>query len=215
MPAPAKPKIYHIVHVDRLPLIVSDGFIWSDAEVMKRGCAGTTIGMSRIKAHRLKELTLDCHPGLYVGSCAPFYFCPRSVMLYLIHKRNEELAYKGGQEPIVHLEADLYDVTDVGAKEQPPMGLYSLQRRSILFRISLRCSPSLAGDQLGCDHGEPGERSLEGRQASRVLGRAVLLLGALSSASASIRKASSGEHRTQCLAHRIVRGSKSERNWYY
>ena len=39
----------------------------------------------------------------------PFYFCPRSVMLYLIHKKPEDLAYKGGQEPIVHLEADLYD----------------------------------------------------------------------------------------------------------
>lgn len=30
-------------------------------------------------------------------------------MLYLIHKKHEDLAYKGGQEPIVHLEADLYD----------------------------------------------------------------------------------------------------------
>ena len=28
-------------------------------------------------------------------------------MLFLIHRRNEELSYKGGQEPIVHLEADL------------------------------------------------------------------------------------------------------------
>jgi hypothetical protein len=67
------------------------------------------IGMNNIKQRRLTELTLDSHPGLYVGQCAPFYFCPRSVMLYLIHKRNPELAYKGGQEPIVHLEADLRD----------------------------------------------------------------------------------------------------------
>ena len=28
-------------------------------------------------------------------------------MLFMIHKRNEELAYKGGQEPIVHLEVDM------------------------------------------------------------------------------------------------------------
>ena len=28
-------------------------------------------------------------------------------MLYLIYRRNEDLTYKGGQEPIVHLEADL------------------------------------------------------------------------------------------------------------
>ena len=38
-------------------------------------------------------------------------FCPRSVMLYVISMRNHaELAYRGGQEPIVHLEADLRDV---------------------------------------------------------------------------------------------------------
>ena len=38
----------------------------------------------------------------------PFYFCPRSVMLYIIRMANHpELAYRGGQGPIVHLEADL------------------------------------------------------------------------------------------------------------
>ena len=36
------------------------------------------------------------------------YFCPRSVMLYVLHKANSpELTYRGGQGPIVHLEADL------------------------------------------------------------------------------------------------------------
>jgi hypothetical protein len=108
MPMPRRPKIYHICHVDRLASIVTDGLM-SDAEVQRRAPPGTTIGMNSIKQRRLKELTLDSHPGLFVGQCAPFYFCPRSVMLFLIHKRNPELAYKGGQGPIVHLEADLYD----------------------------------------------------------------------------------------------------------
>jgi hypothetical protein len=108
MPVPAQPKIYHIVHVDRLASIVGDGFIWSDEIMGQRKGTGTTIGMSNIKARRLNELSLGCHPDLRVGQCAPFYFCPRSVMLYLIYRRNEELAYKGGQEPIVHLEADLH-----------------------------------------------------------------------------------------------------------
>jgi hypothetical protein len=65
------------------------------------------IGMNNIKARRMHELTLSSHPGLYVGQCVPFYFCPRSVMLYLIHRRNAELAYQGGQGPIVHLVADV------------------------------------------------------------------------------------------------------------
>ena len=64
--------------------------------------------MKNIKQRRLAELRLISHPGLYVGQCVPFYFCPRSVMLYILHMDNlPELSYHGGQEPIVHLEADL------------------------------------------------------------------------------------------------------------
>jgi hypothetical protein len=109
-PPPAQPKIYHIVHVDRLASIVADGCLWSDAEVVRRGQPGTTIGMGGIKARRL-GLPVECHPGGYVGEFVPFYFCPRSIMLYVIYRANHpELAYRGGQEPIVHLEADLHEV---------------------------------------------------------------------------------------------------------
>ncbi len=107
MLAPPEPKIYHIVHADRLPSIIADGYLWCDAEVARRGSPGSTIGMGEIKRRRLEELRLDSHPDLRVGDCAPFYFCPRSIMLYLIHMRNPKLAHRGGQEPIVHLEADL------------------------------------------------------------------------------------------------------------
>ena len=110
---PARPKVYHIVHLDRLPSIVADDCLWCDAEVALRAPSGTTIGMSGIKQRRLTELTLTSHPDLYVGACVPFYFCPRSVMLYLIHCANHsELTYRGGQAPIIHLEADLH--TSVG-----------------------------------------------------------------------------------------------------
>lgn len=109
MPMPTAPKIYHIVHGDRLPSIVADGFLWSDAEIVRRARPGTTIGMNGIKQRRLNNLTLTSHPGLYVGACVPFYFCPRSIMLYLIHQANHpELTYRGGQDPIVHLESDLH-----------------------------------------------------------------------------------------------------------
>lgn len=114
MTVPAAPKIYHIVHVDRLPLIIAEGGLLCDAEIVRRQVAGqamgTTIGMSDIKQRRLTCLTFDSHPGLFVGQCVPFYFCPRSIMLYLIYRANhEELTYCGGQGPIVHLEADLAD----------------------------------------------------------------------------------------------------------
>lgn len=107
-PVPTHPKIYHIVHVDRLPSIIANGCLWCDAEIVRRDPPGTTIGMNGIKQRRLNELTLSSHFGLYVGDCVPFYFCPRSVMLFLISRANhQELQYRGGQGPIVHLEADI------------------------------------------------------------------------------------------------------------
>ena len=108
MLVPTEPKIYHIVHVDRLASIVADGYLWSDAEVQERKVEGTTIGMNSIKQRRLTN-QLSSQKGLRVGDCVPFYFCPRSVMLYVISKGNHtELEYKGGQSPIVHLEADMF-----------------------------------------------------------------------------------------------------------
>jgi len=107
MPPPAEPKVYHIVHVDRLLSIIADGNLWSDAEAQRRTSPGTTIGISEIKQRRLTK-SLKSRPGLHVGDCVPFYFCPRSVMLYVIFMRNHpSLSYRGGQNPIVHLEADL------------------------------------------------------------------------------------------------------------
>jgi hypothetical protein len=108
MPAPEHPKVYHIIHVDRLPSVLVDGCLWSDAAMVGRAGTGTVIGMNDIKRRRLEELRLASHQDLYVGQCVPFYFCPRSVMLYLIRQANHaNLTYRGGEGPIVHLEADL------------------------------------------------------------------------------------------------------------
>ena len=117
MPPPANPKIYHIVHVDRLPSIIADGHIWCDRAMVQIRKPGTVIGMDDIKRRRLESL-LTSHPGLHVGDCAPFYFCPRSVMLYLIHMANHpNLAYRDGQKPILHLEADLHEVVAWAVRE--------------------------------------------------------------------------------------------------
>lgn len=109
MQPPAKLRIYHIVHVDRLASIIADGALFSDADVQSRPRPGTTIGMSEIKQRRLTN-RVKCRPGLRVGECVPFYFCPRSVMLFVIHRRNHpELEYRDGQDSIVHLEAGLHE----------------------------------------------------------------------------------------------------------
>jgi hypothetical protein len=122
---PVQPKIFHICHVDRLAPIVAAGGLLSDAAVVQAAAPGTVIGMNHIKQRRLQELRLNSHPGLYVGQCVPFYFCPRSVMLFLIHRQNADLAYKGGQGPIIHLEADLH-ATVAWANAQPRRWAFTL-----------------------------------------------------------------------------------------
>ena len=147
MPVPAQPKIYHIVHVDRLASIVADKRIWCDAKVIERAASGTTIGMGDIKRRRLTELRLDSHPELFVGQFTPFYFCPRSVMLYLIFRANHpNLTYKGGQGPIVHLEADLRAAVD-WAEEKGRKWAFTLSNAGLRY-FEDRCDLGL-GEELG------------------------------------------------------------------
>jgi len=113
---PAAPKIYHITHHLNLSAILSSGTLCSDFERINQNLTNTNIGMSTIKQRRL-SLPVQCRPNTTVGQYVPFYFCPRSVMLYLLHRGNHsELNYAGGQAPIVHLQADLRRV--VGWAEQ-------------------------------------------------------------------------------------------------
>lgn len=113
-------KIYHIVHVDRLSSILTDECLWSDAVISQRTNNGSMIGLSNIKQRRLHK-ALNNYPDLHVGDCVPFYFCPRSVMLYLIHRGNTELEYQGGQEPIIHLQADFNQVITWANSQNPPI----------------------------------------------------------------------------------------------
>jgi hypothetical protein len=102
-------NIYHIVHISKLKSIIRDQNLWSDAEMMHRSPDGEIIGMDKIKKRRLTS-KLSTHNDLCVGECVPFYFCPRSPMLYIFSRSNHpEVAYKGGQEPIAHLVSNLSD----------------------------------------------------------------------------------------------------------
>ena len=65
MLVPTEPKIYHIVHVDRLASIIANGGLWCDAKMAQRKETGTTIGMSSIKQRRLTN-ELNSHRGLRV-----------------------------------------------------------------------------------------------------------------------------------------------------
>jgi hypothetical protein len=105
-------KIYHILHLSKLASVTEQGGLFSDAEMRHRPPIGVTIGMNKIKDRRL-QIALSSHKNLKVGDCVPFYFCPRSIMLYMFYKDNHpDITYHGGQEPIIHLVADLYKTVE-------------------------------------------------------------------------------------------------------
>lgn len=105
---PKHPKIYHITHIDNLSKIVQDKHFWPDARCLAKETDRTIVGMSSIKQRRIENLEVKCHPGTNVGYYVPFYFCPRSIMLYILYKGNHpDLKYRGGQHLMVHLQADM------------------------------------------------------------------------------------------------------------
>lgn len=107
-PVPSTPRIYHITHVDNLAGITAAGCLWSDRARIDQELECSLVGMSRIKQRRLDEIEVDCYAGTKVGEYVPFYFCPRSIMLFILHKGDHpDITYRGGQSSIVHLRADL------------------------------------------------------------------------------------------------------------
>lgn len=97
-------KVSHITHVDNLFGIISEGCLWSDANRIQRQFNSENIGYSHIKQRRLQH-PVTVSAGGTIGEYVPFNFCPRSVMLYVIHQGHDD--YHGGQEQIVHLISDI------------------------------------------------------------------------------------------------------------
>jgi hypothetical protein len=105
MAAPAvQVLIYHITDVENLPSILTDDGLYSDAVMAQRN--STVIGYSHIKQRRLTQITVPCCNNRFVGEFVPFYFCPRSPMLYTINQGATGRP-PGCQETIVHLVSNV------------------------------------------------------------------------------------------------------------
>jgi hypothetical protein len=110
--------LYHITHVNNLPGILADGGLWCDRERSARGTSVVGIAHQHIKDRRAKRevKTLEGRHVAAGGTLAdyvPFYFAPRSPMLYTIHRGNVE-GYQGGQKDIVYLVTSVEAVVAQG-----------------------------------------------------------------------------------------------------
>ena len=101
-------QIFHITHIDNLEGIIQAGGLWSDAERISQKLETKLIGYSVIKERRLYREVPVAAKGV-LGEYVPFYFCPRSPMLYTIYKGNVE-TYQQGQQNILHLVSSVEKV---------------------------------------------------------------------------------------------------------
>ncbi len=107
---PAKTLVYHITHLDNLAGIMARGL---ESDALRQAQATKLIGYDHIKQRRLTQYTVPCSGNRFVGHFVPFYFCPRSPMLYTINQGNTGLPL-GCQKDIVHLVATVADLIKLG-----------------------------------------------------------------------------------------------------
>lgn len=113
MPEPPNPVLlYHITHLDNLPGILQAGCLQCQQQLSQAGLHPVNIAYPGIQDRRLIT-QVPCGPGGVLHDYVPFYFAPRSPMLFAIHKNRVE-AYSGGQTPIVHLVSSVAKMQETG-----------------------------------------------------------------------------------------------------
>jgi hypothetical protein len=150
-PNSADPELFHITHVDNLSSILADGGLHCDAFMAERSGV-TSIGDPAIKARRLHwALNLPSAPR--VGGFVPFYFCPRSVMLYRIFKGHN--GWNGGQHEVLHLVSRVSRVevpgcvfTDSNAASAYHIASQDLERMQSMIDWSVMALEQWSGDPM-------------------------------------------------------------------
>jgi len=102
--------IYHMTNIDNLPSIAQTGFLLSHNLLNANKLAHTNIAYEQAQNRRHRTL-VPCYPFGTLHDYIPFYFAPRSPMLYTINKGNVT-GYSGGQKDIVYLVSTLASICE-------------------------------------------------------------------------------------------------------
>lgn len=100
-PAVRTHRIMHFTHVRNLPGILAARCLQADSLVDRTSALQVEAGDLGVKANR-KQHPVTIAPFGCVADYVPFYFAPRSPMLYVI-ARGSVPTYTEGQEPLVYL----------------------------------------------------------------------------------------------------------------
>jgi hypothetical protein len=94
-------SIYHITHINNLALIINSGGLMACSNLRQQQAKYTDIAYEQIQDRRARK-QVPCGAGGVLHYYVPFYFAPRSPMLFTIHKGNVP-NYQDGQTSIIHL----------------------------------------------------------------------------------------------------------------
>jgi len=97
-----------MTHLRNLESILQSGGLYCENEKVRRQVGAVSIAHMHIKERRGRRAVPVAEGGT-LNDYVPFYFAPRSPMLYAIYKGNVE-GYMDGQEPILHLTSSVHAV---------------------------------------------------------------------------------------------------------
>jgi hypothetical protein len=106
--------IYHITHIRNLRSIIGSGGLHCDHAVAEQGFPCLGIAHTHLKQRRAVH-AVPAGPGGVLADYVPFYFAPRSPMLFAIRQGNVE-GYQAGQAPILHLVSRAETVASAGLR---------------------------------------------------------------------------------------------------
>lgn len=101
MPPPNPTPLYRILHINNLAGIIAQSGIWSDNQRALRNVAYQSIAHQNIQQRR-HSTQVTCGLGGTIHDYVPWYFAPRSPMLYANHKGSVP-SNPNGQSVIIYL----------------------------------------------------------------------------------------------------------------
>ena len=114
MSSPPDPvRVYHFTHLRNLAGIIEGG-LRSDAACRREGLTEVEIGSAGIRERRLELPVGDVGPGGSVGDYVPWYFGPRSPMMFTLSRNNYE--YQEGFDEVVYLVSSVPTIVTLGGE---------------------------------------------------------------------------------------------------
>ena len=113
-PVGAALRVFHLTHGKNLAGIIEAGELRCKADLDQQRARYQNIAYPRIQTRRA-SVAVTCGPAGVIHDYVPFYFCPRSPMLFAHHRRQIE-THSEGQRPLIHLATTVEAIIAAGSR---------------------------------------------------------------------------------------------------